>query len=284
MNHDDKSARARRGAPPSRSTAPAGTPYPVAPPSPAPVVPAPTASQPRTLGGHTARLVVAEEEARAFDSFASSSVPVVVHDGPPISPPPMPRAVAGTVRLDAASAPASPVPFPVPIAPPTAAKQDSPEQRPVAQVESQPKGAPPATTVRTPWTEAPASSRPVTTSGEEDGASFFARLFAPVSVAVGLVFFAMGCMIALTAEGRLIQFSITTGVVPTAPHSAPTVDAPTAAPPTAVVSAVVGVPTAVPEPSAKPSAVPGVRPAGRDGGKAAVPLGQTSKRPPLPFP
>jgi hypothetical protein len=271
MDQDEKRARAPGGARAPRSTAPAGTPYPVAPPSPAPLAPvpaaapprppAPTASQPRTVGGHTARLAVPEEDPLGFDSHASGSASMVVHDGPPISPPPelQPQAVGGTMRLATVSPDDVLVPSPAPQ--PPAPKPPAPIPRPPA----------------------PALERATGRAADDDGSSFLARLFAPVSVAVGLVFFAMGSMITLTAEGRLIQFSITASV-PSSTSSAPAAPsspAPSTAPAAStVVSAVsVGV-AAIPPPAvttAKPIAPPGVPGTVR-------PPGQTSKRPPLPFP
>ena len=259
MDQDDKTAGMRRGVPVSRSTAPAGTPYPVAPPSPAPFVPVPTASQPRTVGGHTARLLVPEEEPLVFDSFGSSSLPLLVHDGPPVSaplslepeprPPPPPetalRSAAGTMRLPTASPDAG----------------DTAKQPPLGPAAPSPK---------------PTAMSPVATTAAAEGSLFLARLFAPVSVAVGLVFFAMGSMIALTVEGRLIQFSITSAPPPATVSSPASPPPPTVVPPPPppVVSAVVPVtPSTPPGPTVRPPAVPGARPPG-----------QTTKRPALPFP
>ncbi len=285
MDHDDKTAPARRGLP-VRSTAPAGTPYPVAPPSPAPAAPAvvaaaappkpppPTASQPRTVGGHTARLNVPEnvpeDDALAFER-PSSSAPIVVHDGPPVSPP-APRSAGGTVRLATLSPDeAQPAAAPKAEAPPTSAKS---APKPV----SSDGGATPPVDVgggapRPPAPPPPAAAR---ASVKDDGSSFLALLFAPVSVAVGLIFFAMGSMIGLTLSGRLIQFSISAAPVrttaPTAPPTPPT------APPTVTgaISAVAPGPTATATTSANPG--PSTRPS------AVRPPAHTSKLPPLPFP
>jgi hypothetical protein len=122
-------------------------------------------------------------------------------------------------------------------------------------------------------------------------ADFASLLFAPVSVAVGLVFFAMGSMVALVVDGRVIHLSVgpaRQASIPTATAlpppvvagpAGPTHEATTSAPDTSSLETA-AVPAA---PSAPPSAIATAaqRPQG-----TAVPLGtvpQRSKRPPIIF-
>ena len=295
----------------SRSTAPAGTPYPVAPASPAPApaarpnavaapapkVPAPTASQPRTVGGHTARLAVPEPEddPLRFDSLGGS-VPMVLHEGAPVSPPPA-RPVGGTVRLAddevpvAMGAPPGAAPGSAPkppLAVPMGASAPKPPvqtEKPAAAAPSVPAGGgwrsfgdesvPPSAPRRGP------ASRAQSPSSAGEGSGFLRRLFAPVSVAVGLVFFAMGCMIGLTIEGRFIQLTFTQP--PASPSAQPSAAAPPVSAPVVITAMAPGVP---PPPAVDEHPKPPTVTTGKPGPVPGVirPPGQTTKRPPLPFP
>ncbi len=120
--------------------------------------------------------------------------------------------------------------------------------------------------------------KPAALPAPSDGQpSTLALLFAPASVAVGLVFFAMGSMIALVAEGRLIRFTIAAPVetVSATPPSA------TAGPThTAALPATSPTPPPVTAPTTSPPVV--------STGKHATPPASarpqgTGKRPPIIF-
>ncbi len=215
MDQDEKTARPpRAGA--VRSTAPAGTPYPVAPMSPPPAA-APTESQPRTVGGHTARLLIAEDDPLDFDSLPGppptevrlsdlSLSDVGLSDvglsglGLPDGAAPPSATVGGTMRLATVS-------------PDSAAAAQSELARQEGQKRAAPPGGPDAPSKAAAGDASPGKVPPPLTSAVsgpagEGGSSTLALLLAPASVAVGLVFFAMGSMIALTIEGRLIRFSV----------------------------------------------------------------------------
>jgi hypothetical protein len=261
MDQDEKTERGHRS-PAVRSTAPAGTPYPVVP-NPPPAVPKPSASQPRTVGGHTARLAIPEDDALAieFDPLGpgSSEPPLprpLGHGGTGAEP--ISRTMGGTQRLDAVSSEQAEAARRELEAPPASAKEPPSAKAPVAPTVIDPslsaKPPAPATAARSRRLEA---------------------LFAPVSVAVGLVFFAMGCMIGLIIEGRFISFTVTTAPVtaavpsppPTGPvHVAATTGTTAPPPPSAALA-----PTAS---TGKPAVPPSTsRPPGGGG----------SKLPPLPF-
>jgi hypothetical protein len=98
-----------------------------------------------------------------------------------------------------------------------------------------------------------------------------------VSVAVGLVFFAMGCMIGLVIEGRFISLTVTTAPVTAVAPPPPTVAGPVhTAATTATTTHPAPTTTLAPAaPSAKPAVPPSTsRPQQGTGG---------SKLPPLPF-
>ena len=235
MDPDEKTERGHRS-PAVRSTAPAGTPYPVVP-NPPPAVPKPSASQPRTVGGHTARLAV-PEDAIEFDPL-----------GPGSSEPPLPRpiggpistTIGGTQRLDVVSPEEA-----------AAAKKELERQSdPPSKKEPPSSGkAPVAPTVIDPSLSAK-PPKPATAAG----GSRLAALFAPMSVAVGLVFFAMGSMIGLVIEGRFISLTVTTAPV-TAPVPPPTAGPVHTAATTAPATTTPPAPTLAPVASSAKPAVP----------------------------
>jgi hypothetical protein len=288
MHEDDKTARGRHG-PDSgkplivRTTAPAGTPArrsPVSGPdgalpvlgahgsSPMPALPSPapgahvgparfqsdrpvdTMTPPRTVGGHTARLNVAEG--------------IVV---PPLAPD---DAAFGGDAPAAGVGPRAAPRSPAPIAGPSIPVELEPPSAP----------APPRTvggTMRMPTVEpgaeppkanAPAKGKPAAPAGEGEP-TFGQRLFAPVSVAVGLVFFALGAIGTLTFEtlwGGLARAPVAAAGTPTAATATAPPGATSAAPslstpPPTVASATSAAPVATliaPAPPLRPSAA--VRP------------------------
>jgi hypothetical protein len=279
MDQHEKRARELRAAPGSRSTAPAGTPYPVAP-NPASVAPAPSESQPRTVGGHTARLAVPEGEEPPFDPLGSSSLPVDLDDPHALgalgligAPPPDSPALGPAVPLDGlAPDPPSPGLGPLPEADEPASSRTvggtarlltvSPEEAAAAKHEEARK--------QSAQKAARTSPAPFLTTGTEGsarsgsaagaGSSTLALLLAPASVTVGLIFFAMGSMLTLTVEGRLIRLTIPAPiVVPAAPppSAPPVVSTVTAAiPPPVTAAAVVAPSPASHTKSAVPSGPP----------------------------
>ncbi len=304
MDQHDKSARELRGGVGPRSTAPAGTPYPVAP-NPAPAVPAPTASQPRTVGGHTARLLVPEDDL-PLDPLRSSSIPMALDDtvddggtsassrprgfvssppgplearpssSPPQSlglgplpetnDPPSARTVGGTARFPAVSEDEA-----------AAARKEALEQ--AAQKAARKSPAPQR-----------AEGSAASASAPGRGSTTLALLLAPASVTVGLIFFAMGSMLTIAAEGRLIRLTlpapiVVTTVAPVVSAAPPPASNAPPAPPsvaTAATSAPVPVIASVASPSVSqvkvvapaPPHVPPVPPRTQGG----------NKLPPLPFP
>jgi hypothetical protein len=118
----------------------------------------------------------------------------------------------------------------------------------------------------------------------DDEPGFFERLTAPLSVAVGLVFFAMGVMIGLTIEGRGIHLSVS---LPAATVSAPVPVASTPAGPThpAGLSATPGPAASSAVPTDRPPSTPPSNtkpPAGPPGKPPGKPQG-TGKLPPIIF-
>jgi len=256
---DEKTERGHRS-PAVRSTAPAGTPYPVVP-NPPPAVPKPTASQPRTVGGHTARLAIPEDDALAIEidplAPGSSEPPLPRPVGGPIS-----TTINGTQRLEAVSPEQAAV----------AKKELERQSDPPSRKEPPPSSgkAPVAPTVVDPSLSA---KPPAPRKSDGDG-SRLAALFAPVSVAVGLVFFGLGCVIGLVAEGRFISLTVTT-----APVTAPAPPPLTAAGPvhTAATTATT---STHPAPTL---ALPTVAPSGKPTVTNRPPGGGGTKPPPLPF-
>ncbi len=280
MDQDEKTARGHRGVPVVRATPPVGTPLGPhhAPPS-ASAMPAKTASQPRTLGGLTARLVTPEpeEDALSIDPLGSSSLP---YDPRPWEAPdsvallgepagaPLSQTVGGTARLQAVSEEEA-----------AAAKREL-DLEEKAKAAAPPPVAPP---VEAPQPAAPpAGAAPA----DDDGSSTAALLDAPRSVGVGLIFFAMGSMFALTVDGRVNmyrpQVASTLAMPPSVPSTPPPPTAPSAAvtaPSSRPTASVTGASLPLPlsaAPSGKPS-VTGVPSVG-------VRTGGGTKKPPLPFP
>ena len=134
MDQDEKTARGHRGPAAVRSTAPAGTPYPV--PNPPPAVPSPSESQPRTVGGHTARLVMPEEDAIEFDPLASGS---------------------SEPRRRSPSAPAPRRPSPPPSAAPSGSTWSPPKKPSAPAKKPRPRASPPS---RSPPHPRPSRSSP----------------------------------------------------------------------------------------------------------------------------
>jgi hypothetical protein len=239
MTNDDKStARGGEGPPISsrrapviRTTAPAGTPAHPAEPflaesgplggaamkgpmmSGPPRAPSPAGhsdrplngiTPPRTVGGHTARLNVASE-------------------APPDSMPSVPSVHGGTVRMltppdlgPPPSAPPQAVSVPIPLGPSVSTK----ERAPAASVTTGPfpTGAPPAALAGAPPKElAPpsASTKPAphvaasagqaSASRPADDRSLPIDWLSPMPVAVGIISFALGCMIGLVADMRIAR-------------------------------------------------------------------------------
>ena len=246
IDDDENTARGGLGpprakpAPIVRSTAPAGTPArPADPAAPYPGAGHGSYSDravnkltpPRTVGGHTARLNVGDG-----DQLAAGGDQAGIDTEPPLEAPPAPpsRSVGGTMRL-------APAPE---IAPPPAARAARAAPRrvqPTIHDEDAPPPPPPRAA------PAPAPSRPRAKASpapvapiampapvvplvlvEPDAGSAW---LTPLSAAVGLVFFAMGSMIALVIDGRLTR--------------------PRAAPPAETAAAIA---TAAPSP--KPAATP----------------------------
>jgi hypothetical protein len=273
MDQDEKTERGHRS-PAVRSTAPAGTPYPVAP-NPPPAAPKPTASQPRTVGGHTARLAVPEDDALALEidplAPGSSEPPLPRPIGEPIS-----VTIGGTQRLE----PVSPEQAAAARKELEAQSEPPASKAPPSKKEPLSSGkAPVAPTVVDPSLSAkPAAPKP---EGRRLAALLtgarLEALLSPVSVAVGLVFFAMGCMIGLVIEGRFISLTVTTAPVTAVAPPPPTVAGPVhTAATTATTTHPAPTTTLAPAaPSAKPAVPPSTsRPQQGTGG---------SKLPPLPF-
>lgn len=247
IDDDENTARGGLGPPRAkpapfvRSTAPAGTPAkPADPAAPYPgaghgshsdrAVNALTPA--RTVGGHTARLNVddGDQPAAVGDQAGIDTEPPLVAPAAPPS-----RSVGGTMRL-------APAPE---IAPPPAARaaRSAPRRvQPTIDDEGAPPPPPPpraAPAPSSPQAKSPAPVAPAAPAApiapiatpahaEPDAGSTW---LTPLSAAVGLVFFAMGSMIALVIDGRLTR--------------------PRAAPPAETAAAI-----ATAAPSAKPAATP----------------------------
>lgn len=216
MKEDENTGRGGPGRPRAatvRTTAPVGTPAPQRMKSDRPI-PQATESQPRTVGGHTARLNVDEGAMSAAKADAEKAAAA------PIAPAVASPAVASlavaspAVASPAVAAVAPAVPAPVAVvapaapAPVAAAAPAAPAPRPItatAPMEVVPHQPPPTPPV------------PVTTTAPLPAASIGGATPAPAAVAagpdlhvwsspmvvsVGMVFFAVGSMIALAADGR----------------------------------------------------------------------------------
>jgi hypothetical protein len=294
MREDEKTARGRNG-PDSgkplivRTTAPAGTPVrrsPVGSPdsalpgrdargsSPMPALPSPTPSghskpgrfhsdrpmdtmtPARTVGGHTARLNIPE---------GVPEPPLVPEDRAPSSGP------------VAAPAPSIPVDLPPPASHTVGGTMRMPTVDPTEAAPKAPAAAPPR--------------RGSSASSPDGEGTFGERLLAPISVAVGLVFFAMGSLGTLTVEvrradpeakGPAVTPSVASASAAPNVHAAATASAvaPTApaAPSSAPVATISAPATAATPP---PSVRPGVgvrsqgtsRPGGRSHGGVFEPKG-----------
>jgi hypothetical protein len=306
MGYDDNTARGgspggARPGPIVRSTAPAGTPARRSPDPPlagGPVEPAPlphprtpsdrpvdTLTPPRTVGGHTARLNVPEG-----DSLIEAVPGIKARPLKGEEPAPESRTVGGTVRMNAPSPEESLAEQRRQAAQALAEKQQAAADE---EIRKHQRAA-----AREATAEHAAKQAALQQAAREQaalgGASVAARpssepstielLFAPISVAVGLVFFAMGAMIALTVDGRLTGASRAPAAATTA---APTAPPPATATPTQTAAAAHTAPTAVTPatatagPTAKgagtpakppPPPPPGGSQGGKTGGKSGLPF------------
>jgi hypothetical protein len=249
MDQDEKTARGHARVPVVRATPPVGTP--LSPHAPTPPAPAPSASQPRTVGGHTARLL--DEDLLLIDPLGSSSVPfdpdLAMGTSPPSpglgDPPPNAgltalgdppsQTLGGTARLLTVSPEDA-----------AAAKRELDEKAP--------DGDPVPIHEDTPSAHAaPRPAAPRHGADDDDEPSFFSRLFAPLSVGVGLVFFAMGSMLELTIDGRANMIraqGAASALAAPPPQRAPSATATLTAPPAVSTASV-----ALPPPSAASASV-----------------------------
>lgn len=257
MRMDDEENTARGGlgpprahAPVHRSTAPAGTP--AKPSDPANPVPARTPSdRPRTVGGHTARLNIAEEAVPP-----SYEAALGVRRAPEPAEP-APRHGGGTMRIQVAPTLTGP---PAPEAAPQPAAAAAP--RPAAALQpaaAQPALGQPASAV------APPAALP-----EGDIPAWKS----PLSAAVGLVFFATGSMLGVGIDARIAARARALGPAPTAAATASSSAPP--APPSASAAAPPSA-SAAPPPAAPASASPAPRPSS----SAAAPPRAGTARPPV---
>jgi hypothetical protein len=311
MGQDEKTAPGIRGG--VRATPPVGTPLgPHAAPVPLPSPP--STSPPRTVGGHTARLITAEVAvpmggdppyhpapppfAEDDDRLGSGSVPML--SAKPLDLGPPSHTIGGTARLE-----------PVPPEHAAAAKRRieiEEQQAALLHAPSPPSPSPPAPRPRPPEPQgfeldlSPPPPAPQATSGlalapNEDAP--LSALFAPLSVGVGLVFFAMGSMLTLAIDDHIMASKAVSAVSVIAPLS-PTHRTQTASLPTlpsagpasehgtgpAPVPSPSAAPVAPPPPSAVTQAAPPtsaapVRPPPSSG---PVKPGGGTRKPALPFP
>ncbi|MFT3769382.1 MAG: hypothetical protein QM820_28425 [Minicystis sp.] len=297
MNDDENTARGGfgppRAAPPPgvRTTAPVGTPVdpaaarvpsdrPLAGSGAAPVgpigsPPAPNlgVSPTRTVGGHTARLKAGDVEA-AMPSLEPEPIATIS------------RTVGGTMRM-------APAPSLSPADAQPAAPQGAVASSPVhVTASTEPQPLRPAPAAAAPTIAAPPVAAP---PDPVDGHAWSS----PLAVAVGLVFFAVGSMIALAADGRLagrapaaaVSSAATAAVAAPPPKVAPTVNV--APEPATSASAVVSASaTASAAPAAPANAATQPRPQGASQGRQPPhspsqpphkPGTSTTSRPALPF-
>jgi hypothetical protein len=188
MDDDEKTVRGGHGPPRAlspqvvRTTAPVGTPVDPAAPQRVPSDrPMSALTPPRTVGGHTARLNVPEGEAAS---------PAALQNGPGGG-----RTVGGTMRM--APAPTLDDEGAIPGAPPSIPVTVSTPGEPGGSAARSPNapGLQPA-----PATTKPAVPHAVAAVAAEAGD--VVAFLSPIAVSVGLVFFAVGSMIALAADGR----------------------------------------------------------------------------------
>lgn len=254
MKDDENTARgpARTArAPIVRSTAPAGTPsqregspYDAMPatvrrgPSDRPME---TLTPPRTVGGQTARLKIPDSDQGTQGTQGTHGKLGTAGAAP--DPAPGSRTVGGTMRL--APAPTLEPPIPDVDWDSKPAPAPVPAVVPPAPAASAPRGAPAAAPIPLPPPRAAsaassASQAATPRAGEGDAVDWWS----PLPVGVGLIFFAVGCMVGMTIDGRMRPpaaqpvASATAGasVEPPAPVK-PTIAAPTAVAPAVTASA-----------------------------------------------
>lgn len=207
-----------------------------------------TLTSSRTVGGHTARLKVPEEEPLSKCPMNQVNVPVFDWDDPTSSSmpsPPAPMRAAGKAMPTLSTAPRS---------------LDSPFDSPPKQVLAAPPEAPSAPTVR---------------EGRGPGIDWWT----PTPVAVGLVCFAAGCMLGAAIDARIHTKEILAEVA----ERRAAVTALTASVPTATVSAAItAAVSAAPAPTVPATATSSASPRPSGAGPLSPPVPRV-KPTPLPF-